>query len=138
MFRVHWVSVIALLHPHVNHQFRTLLQDTKILKMFFLYAIEKFINRLEAKMTNVDPSIVRQYIQLLKNKYFKPCIWGKVIEFKVIEILPEQNSTWGHILTHKSYNEIVDKIASHLLAQKQDQKWNLMLFGKLFLTFSLI
>ena len=90
--------------------------------MFFLYAIETFINRLEAKMTNVDPSIVRQYIQLLKNKYFKPCIWVKVIEFKVIEILPEQNSTSGHILTHKSYNEIVDKIASHLLAQKQDQK----------------
>ena len=90
--------------------------------MFFLYAIEKFIKRLEAKMTNVDPSIVRQYIQLLKNKYFKPCIWVKVIEFKVIEILPEQNSTSGHILTHKSYNEIVDKIASHLLAQKQDQK----------------
>ena len=90
--------------------------------MFFLYAIEKFINQLEAKMTNVDPSIVRQYIQLLKNKYFKPCIWVKVIEFKVIEILPEQNSTSGHILTHKSYNEIVDKIASHLLAQKQDQK----------------
>ena len=90
--------------------------------MFFLYAIETFINRLEAKMTNVDPRIVRQYIQLLKNKYFKPCIWVKVIEFKVIEILPEQNSTSGHILTHKSYNEIVDKIASHLLAQKQDQK----------------
>ena len=38
------VSVIALSCPHVNNQFRTLLQDAEILTMFLLSDIEKFID----------------------------------------------------------------------------------------------
>ena len=72
VFRVHWVSVIALSHPHVNNQFRTSLQDTKILTMFLLSVIEKFIDQLETKLANIDPSLVRQHVQPLKNNYFKP------------------------------------------------------------------
>ena len=54
LFRVHRVSVIALSCPHVNNQFRTLLQDTRILTMFLLSDIE-------------------QHVRPLKNDYFKPC-----------------------------------------------------------------
>ena len=35
LFRIHWVSVIALSRPHVNNHFRTLLRETKILGMFY-------------------------------------------------------------------------------------------------------
>ena len=42
--------------------------------MFLLYVIEKFINRLETKMTDIDPSIVGQHVPPLKNNYFKACI----------------------------------------------------------------
>ena len=46
----------------------------KILTMFLLSDIEKFIDRSETKATDVDPSIVGQYVQPLKNNYFKPCL----------------------------------------------------------------
>ena len=37
----------------------------------FYYVIEKFIDRLETKMTDVDPSIVGQHVRPLENNYFK-------------------------------------------------------------------
>ena len=43
----------------------------KILTVFLLYNIEKFFDQLETKMTNIDPSIVGQHVQTLKNDYFK-------------------------------------------------------------------
>ena len=73
VFRVRWASVIALSRPHVNNQFRTLLRDTKILTIFLLSDIEKFIDRCETKTTDVDPSIVGQPVRPLKNNCFKPC-----------------------------------------------------------------
>ena len=83
VFRVHWVSVIALSRPHVNNQFRTSLQDTKIL-MFLLSDIEKFIDQRETKATDVDPSIVGQHVRPLKNNYFKPSIWmGFFLRFEI-------------------------------------------------------
>ena len=69
VFRVHWVSVMALSCPHVNNQFRTLLRDTKILTMFLLSVIEKFIDWLETKMVDVDPSLVRQHVRPFKNNW---------------------------------------------------------------------
>ena len=65
VFRVYWVSVIALSHPQVNNQFRASLRDMKILRMFSLSVKKSF-------MTDVDPSIVRQHAWPLKNN-FKPC-----------------------------------------------------------------
>ena len=71
VFQVHWVSVIALSCKHVNNQFRTSLGDTKILTMFLLPDVEKFIDWRENKMTDVDPSIVGQHVWPLKSNYFK-------------------------------------------------------------------
>ena len=82
VFRVHWVSVIALSRPHVNNQFRTSLRDTKIL-MFLLSDIEKFIDQRETKATDVDPSIVGQHVRPLKNNYFKP--WDMDIDMGSIQ-----------------------------------------------------
>ena len=39
--------------------------------MFLLSVVAKFIDWLETKMTDIDPSIVRQHVQPLKNNYFK-------------------------------------------------------------------
>ena len=74
VFRFHWVSVITLSRLHVNNQFRTLHQDMKILTMFSLSDIEKFIDWCETKTTDVDPGIVRQYVRPLKNNSFKAWI----------------------------------------------------------------
>ena len=41
--------------------------------MFLLSVIETFIDHLETKITDIDPSIVRQLFQPLKNNYFK--VW---------------------------------------------------------------
>ena len=38
---------------------------------FFIICYKKFIDYLETKMTNINPSIVRQLVQPLKNNYFK-------------------------------------------------------------------
>ena len=59
--------------PHVNNHYKTLVRDTKILTMFLYLVIKKYIDRLETKMTDGDPSIVGQHVQPLKNNYFK--IW---------------------------------------------------------------
>ena len=69
VFRVHWVSVIALSCPHVNNQFRSSLRDTKILTMFLLSVIEKSIDWLETKMVDVDPRFVGQHVRPLKNNW---------------------------------------------------------------------
>ena len=53
------------------YQCKTSLQDRKISAMFLLSVKEKFIDRLETKMTDVDPSVVWQYARPLKNNYFK-------------------------------------------------------------------
>ena len=37
----------------------------------FYYGIEKFIDQLETKMTDVDPSVVGQHVRPLENNYFK-------------------------------------------------------------------
>ena len=58
----------------MNNQFRTSLRDTKILTMFLLSVIEKFIDRLETKLADVDPSLVEQHVRPLKNNYFKPWV----------------------------------------------------------------
>ena len=39
----------------------------------FYYVIEKFIGRLETKMTDVDPKVVGQHVQPLESNYFKAC-----------------------------------------------------------------
>ena len=39
--------------------------------LFLLSVIEKFIDQCETKMTDIDPSIVGQHVQPLKNNYFK-------------------------------------------------------------------
>ena len=57
VFRVH---ELVILHHHIHTRkimFRTLLQDTKILMMFLLSDVEKFIDWCETKTTNVDPNI---------------------------------------------------------------------------------
>ena len=46
----------------------------KILTMFLLSVIEKVIDWLETKLADVDPSLVGQHVQPLKNNYFKPCV----------------------------------------------------------------
>ena len=33
--------------------------------------MEKFIDRLETKMTDVEPSVVEQHVRPLENNYFK-------------------------------------------------------------------
>ena len=73
VFKVNWVSVIALSRPHVNNQFRTSLRETNILAMLLLSYIKKFIDQCETKTTDGDPSIVGQHVWPLKNNYFKPC-----------------------------------------------------------------
>ena len=45
----------------------------KILTIIVLSVIEKIIDPLETRMTNVDPSIVRQHVRPLKNNYVKGC-----------------------------------------------------------------
>ena len=67
--------------------------------------------------------------------------WNLIFFFtwkdKVMHISPEQKSTWGNIIfIYNSYNEIVNKIV--FISLKAGQKWNLMFFGKLYLTFSLV
>ena len=52
---------------------KTSLRDGEISAMFLLFVKEKFIGRLETKMTDVDPSAVWQHAQPLKNNYFKAC-----------------------------------------------------------------
>ena len=56
---------------------------------------------------------------------------------RVMQISLEQRSTWGNIIfIYNSYNEIVNKTV--FISLKAGQKWNLMFFGKLYLTFSLV
>ena len=87
VFRAHWVSVIALWRPHVNNQFRTSLRDTKILTMSLLSVAEKFIERLETKLADVDPSLVGQHVRPLKNNNFKPCTAQILTTFRVITLI---------------------------------------------------
>ena len=48
-------------------------------------------------------------------------------KYKVIYILPKQNSAFGHIIfTRKHYNEIFDKIV--FMSLKTGQKWNFNAF----------
>ena len=64
---------LVLLHnhfPHVYNQYKTSLQNSKILTMFLLLW-KNFTDWLEIKMTNADPSAARQHVQPLKKKYFK-------------------------------------------------------------------
>ena len=39
----------------------------------FYYVIEKIIDQLETKMTDIDPSVAGQHVRPLKNNYFKAC-----------------------------------------------------------------
>ena len=55
----------------MNNQFRTSLRDTKILTMFLLSVIEKFIDRLETKLADIDPSLMEQHVRPLK-KFSQP------------------------------------------------------------------
>ena len=48
-------------------------QDFATRQENLLSDIEKFIDRRETKMTDIDPSIVGHYVRPLKNNYFKPC-----------------------------------------------------------------
>ena len=57
----------------MNNQYKTSVRDMKILTIIVLSVIEKIIDPLETRMTNVDPSIVRQYVRPLKNNYVKGC-----------------------------------------------------------------
>ena len=61
---------------HVNNQYKTSVRDMKILTVFLLSNIEKFFDQLETKMTNIDPSIVGQHVQTLKNDYFKAWLYA--------------------------------------------------------------
>ena len=69
----HWVSVIVL--PRPPHE--QLLQDFDTRWQKFWWCYKKYIDRLEIKMTNLDPSIDGQHFRPLKNNYFKP--WKRLI-----------------------------------------------------------
>ena len=81
VFGFHWVSVIVL--PRLPRE--QSLQDfgtryKKILLYFII--IKKYIDRLETKMTDVDPSIVVQHVRPLKNNYFEAwTCWCERIKF---------------------------------------------------------
>ena len=60
--------------PNVSNHSKTLIQDTKILRMFLLLVIKKYINRIETKITDVDLSIVGQNVRPLENNYLKACL----------------------------------------------------------------
>ena len=90
VFRIHWVSVIALSRPHMNNQFRTSLRDTKILTMFLLSVIKKFIDRFETKLGDLDSSLVGQHVRPLKNNYFKPWYrWCQQVVGRKLRCLPK-------------------------------------------------
>ena len=57
--------------PHVNNHCKASIQDTKLLRMFLLPVIKKYIDWLKTKMTDVDPSIVWQHVPLMENNYLK-------------------------------------------------------------------
>ena len=57
--------------PHVNNHCKASIQDTKLLRMFLLPVIKKYIDWLKTKMTDVDPSIVWQHVLLMENNYLK-------------------------------------------------------------------
>ena len=79
--------------PHVNNHYKTLVWDTKILTMFLYLVIKKYIDRLETKMTDVDPSIVGQHVQPLKNNYFKIWFFVTVIwHWKLVDLNSHQLS----------------------------------------------
>ena len=59
VFELHWVGVIVLSHPLCQQSVQDFSMRYRNFKMFLLFAIEKFIDQLETKMTSIDPSIVR-------------------------------------------------------------------------------
>ena len=66
----------------------------KILTMFLLSVIEKVIDRLETKLVDVDPSLVGQHVQPLKNNYCKPCIASVFIRDRKLKFCL-RNSIFG-------------------------------------------
>ena len=71
----------------------------------------------------VFPDKKNQIPKILPMKVFVP------LKCRGYIVLPEQKSTWGHIiLIHKSYNEIVDKIK--FISPKKGQKWNFTFWGE--------
>ena len=105
---------LVLLYYHIHHmnnQYKTSVQDMKILMMFLLSVIEKFIDPLETKMTNIDPSIVGQHVWPSKNNYFKACLriisrlslrirsWSQLSQFRwtSTKLIPIKKSQAGHI-----------------------------------------
>ena len=71
MFMVYWVSVIAPSRPPREQSAQDLAMKCE--NFGDVLVIEKFIDRLETKMTDVDPSVVGQHVRPLENNYFKAC-----------------------------------------------------------------
>ena len=69
MFGFHWVTVTVLSCPPSEQ----LLQDLVRRENFgvFIIFIEKYIDQLETKLADKDPSIVGQHARPLKNNYSK-------------------------------------------------------------------
>ena len=70
-----WFTELVLLHHHAPpppcvQSAQDLATKCKNFGNVFV-VIEKFIDRLETKMTNVDPRVVGQHVQPLENNYLK-------------------------------------------------------------------
>ena len=83
IFGVYWVSVIA---PSRLPRVQSVQKPRYEIRTFwrcFYYVIEKFIDRLETKKTDVDPSVAGQHVRSLKNNYFKACSPAAKFEKKI-------------------------------------------------------
>ena len=67
----YWVVVIVLSRPPLEQSVQDFSTRYENFDVVFIICLEKLIDRLETKMTDVDPSIVGQHVRPLKNNYFK-------------------------------------------------------------------
>ena len=74
VFGFHWVSVIVVPRPPSEKSLPDFGTRYKNFDDVLIICYKKYIDWLEIKMTDVDPSIVGQHVRPLKNNYFKACI----------------------------------------------------------------
>ena len=97
---------------------------------FKIYWVSKSITAAKSQnFVNISGAQKHTWEKLLEFEFF--FIWKD----KVMQILPEQKSTCGHIIiTHKSYMKLL--IKSYFLAQKQDKSEVFLFLGKQYPTFA--
>ena len=94
----YWVVVIVLSRPPLEQSVQDFSTRYENFDVVFIICLEKLIDRLETKMTDVDPSIVGQHVRPLKNNYFKA--WMEYL------------SKVKKFVLHKGYTEVLSDLTA--------------------------